>query len=379
MSDNQERNNSKLSDSFVINTTPIDLEKDLTDKLHELRSKRDAVSLNHEDIKKANDRYNKFIIYLSLFTAMFETIKSQYDVEKESNESLYNFTVVTPIFLTTSVGILTALLKFKKFPEKMEELTKASEKCNYCITRIRELQQTLNFEDPEKTKNSYVKEVLNCYRDSLATVETSLYPDVRQDYYNKAQDNLIKIGEDDEVFKISISAIDKEIKDKKQQVEDGILSLEAIRQEKKEKEDNKIKNYLEGQEKKKAKKIQEANEKKEATEAQKLVKKQEAEKNKEEADAKKAIKNEEAQKIKDEAEARKLIKQREKKEAAEKKALEKKASSSGLSWIGLGGAQKKKKKRKDIESGENVTMDIDDDVEYVEEYEEVEVEVSDDE
>ena len=117
MSDNQERNNSKLSDSFVINTTPIDLEKDLTDKLHELRSKRDAVSLNHEDIKKANDRYNKFIIYLSLFTAMFETIKSQYDVEKESNESLYNFTVVTPIFLTTSVGILTALLKFKKFPE----------------------------------------------------------------------------------------------------------------------------------------------------------------------------------------------------------------------------------------------------------------------
>ena len=57
MSDNQERNNSKLSDSFVINTTPIDLEKDLTDKLHELRSKRDAVSLNHEDIKKANDRY----------------------------------------------------------------------------------------------------------------------------------------------------------------------------------------------------------------------------------------------------------------------------------------------------------------------------------
>ena len=375
MSDNQEQNISKISESFVINTTPIDLEKDLTDKLHELRSKRDAVSLNHEDIKKANDKYNKFIIFLSLFTAMFETIKSQYDVEKESNESLYNFTVVTPIFLTTSVGILTALLKFKKFPEKMEELTKASEKCNYCITRIRELQQTLNFEDPEKTKNSYVKEVLNCYRDSLATVETSLYPDVRQDYYNKAQENLIKIGEDDEVFKISISAIDKEIKDKKQQVEDGILSLQAIRQEKKDKEDIKIKNYLEGQEKKKAKKIQEANEKKEADEAQKLIKKQEAEKNKEEADAKKAIKNEEVQKTKDEIEAKKLLRQR---EIAEKKAAEKKTSSSGLSWIGLGGTPKKKKKRRDLES-QNVTMDIDDDVEYVEEYEEVEVEVSDDE
>ena len=35
----QERNNSKLSDSFVINTTPIDLEKDLTDKLHESNQK----------------------------------------------------------------------------------------------------------------------------------------------------------------------------------------------------------------------------------------------------------------------------------------------------------------------------------------------------
>ena len=47
MGDNQEQNNSKLSESFVINTSPIDLEKDLTDKLHELRSKRDAVSVSY--------------------------------------------------------------------------------------------------------------------------------------------------------------------------------------------------------------------------------------------------------------------------------------------------------------------------------------------
>ena len=95
-------------------------------------------------------------------------------------------------------------MNFKKFPERMEELTKASEKANFSITRIRELKQILNFEDHGVIKNTYTNEVLSGYRDSLEIIEKSLYPDVRQSYYEKAQANLLQIGKNSKDFKNDI-------------------------------------------------------------------------------------------------------------------------------------------------------------------------------
>ena len=187
-------------ESVIIKPTPINLEDDLTSKLREIRSKRDAVSLNHEDLKNENDKINKVIIVLSLFTAFLESVKTQLGLTSSSNKIVANLSALAPIALSTCVAIISSLLKFKKFPEKMEELTKASEKCSYSITRIRELKQILNFEDPPLVKNSYVNQVLEVYRESLNIVEQSLYPDTRQYYYKKAQRNLVSIGKDAEDF-----------------------------------------------------------------------------------------------------------------------------------------------------------------------------------
>tara|TARA_R110002020_G_scaffold142570_3_gene314775 strand:- start:8814 stop:9572 length:759 start_codon:yes stop_codon:yes gene_type:complete len=196
-----------VNDNVIIKPTPINLEDDLTSKLQEIRSKRDAVSLNHEDIKNSNDKYNKVIIVLSLFTAFVESLKTQLGLATSSNKVVANLSALAPIALSTCVAIISSLLKFKKFPEKMEELTKASEKCSYSITRIRELKQILNFEDPPLVKNSYVNQVLEVYRESLSTVENSLYPDVRQHYFKKAQKNLISISKDAQDYTDEINSI----------------------------------------------------------------------------------------------------------------------------------------------------------------------------
>ena len=187
--------------NVIIEPSEINLEKDLTEKLNELRAKRDAISLHHEDLKNSNDGYNKTIICLSLFTGFFETLKGQLDLNNSPNDFIRNGSAIAPIFLSTLVGIISSLMKFKKFPERMEELTKASEKANFSITRIRELKQVLNFEDHAVIKNTYTSEVLSCYRDSLEIIEKSLYPDVRQSYYEKAQANLLQIGKNSKEFK----------------------------------------------------------------------------------------------------------------------------------------------------------------------------------
>ena len=38
-----------MTEQVVIEPTPINLEQDLTEKLNEVRSKRDAISLHHEE------------------------------------------------------------------------------------------------------------------------------------------------------------------------------------------------------------------------------------------------------------------------------------------------------------------------------------------
>jgi len=196
-------------ENVIIKPTPLNLEDDLTSKLREIRSKRDAVSLNHEDLKNQNDKINKIIIVLSLFTAFLESVKTQLGLANSSNKIVSNLSALAPIALSTLVAIISSLLKFKKFPEKMEELTKASEKCSYSITRIRELKQILNFEEAPLVKASYVNQVLEVYRESLQVVENSLYPDVRQHYYKKAQNNLVSIGKDAEDFSTQLNNITK--------------------------------------------------------------------------------------------------------------------------------------------------------------------------
>ena len=197
----------------VVNEPELSIFDDLREKLLEIRSKRDALAFNHEDLKRSNDNFNKVIIMLSLFTAFCETVKSQLgltDPEGSYSKAVQNAASILPIFLSTCTGIISSLLKFKKFPEKMEEITKATEKCNFSILRIRQLQENINFQSPEVSLNTYNSEVMAFYRDALEAIEKTMYPKSRGDYFKTAQDNIIKIHDCEKEYTAQILAIKKE-------------------------------------------------------------------------------------------------------------------------------------------------------------------------
>jgi len=194
---------------IIINPKPLDLCEDLKNKLFEMRSKRDAVSINHSDLKKANDKYNKIIIILSLTTALTESVKVNLDLTNNPNPIISSVSSLAPIFLSTAVSIISSLLKFKKYNERMEQLITATEKCSYSISRLRGLIEILSFEERAIVKASYINEVLETYKDGLTAVESSLYPKLRQSYYKKAQDNLVTIRSDAETFQSNIDKINE--------------------------------------------------------------------------------------------------------------------------------------------------------------------------
>lgn len=181
------------ANNVIIECEPqLNIYESLNEKLLELRSKRDAVLLSHKLLKKKNDVYNKAIIYLSLVAACFETVKAQLGLA-DRKDFIAPMAILAPIFLTTAVTIISSLLKFKKFPEKMESNTKAAEKCYFAIIRIRQLIENLNFQEEYVSKSAYHTEVMVYYRDALDSIERTMYPKERTVLFLQAQKNLIDI------------------------------------------------------------------------------------------------------------------------------------------------------------------------------------------
>jgi len=179
----------------IISTEPIlDIYVELQNKYFEVRCKRDAVSLIHQQLNDENNWYNKVIICASLFTGFLETLKFQLELtDKDKHGSLIsNMSAIAPIFLSTGIAIISSLIKFKKYPETMETLTSALIKLNNVITKIRSLQEDLHYSPLQETKKTYQDVILTDYRTALLEIESSIYPSIRQNAFNKAQYNIIK-------------------------------------------------------------------------------------------------------------------------------------------------------------------------------------------
>ena len=169
-----------------INEPEIIIADELKKILLETRLNRDAIMLAHNDVNVLQDKYNKFIIILSLFSAFFESIKGQLDLA-ERKDFIGPLSILMPILLTTILGIVSSMMKFKKFPERMELLTKSTEKCNVTILKIRKLYESLNFQTPEISYSIFIDDVMSFYRDALDCYEKALYPNEHSKYLELAR------------------------------------------------------------------------------------------------------------------------------------------------------------------------------------------------
>jgi len=145
----------------------------LDDVINDLRSRRDCLSLAHEAIKAKSDQYNKIIIVLSLVTGAIESTK----IKMGWNS---NAVALIPIFMSSIIGMISALAKFEDFPTKMETLVQAISLLTNTLTKAR-------------NHTELDEDLLQEYHASLQANETSLYPDIRKTYLKQAHKNLLCI------------------------------------------------------------------------------------------------------------------------------------------------------------------------------------------
>ena len=141
--------------------------------INDLRSKRDALSLCHEELKSNNDDWNKGIILLSLTGGLMESAKMKLNLTGA-------WWGLLPIIVSSVIASMSSLIKFRKYPERMEVL----------IQGISLLTNSLN-----KCRNhkEVDDDILMDYNMSLEKLETSIYPSVRKKYLKQSHKNLIEI------------------------------------------------------------------------------------------------------------------------------------------------------------------------------------------
>ena len=148
----------------------------------DLKAKRDALSLCHEELKKDSDDWNKTIIVLSLVNGMIETVKIQLQLNSSGFKLL-------PIFISSIIAIVSSLIKFRDYPRRMEVL----------IQSISMLTDTLNkYRNHKQIDDELIRE----YNNALEKLETSIYPDIRRKYLYLSHKNLLSIMKlEDKYFK----------------------------------------------------------------------------------------------------------------------------------------------------------------------------------
>ena len=163
--------------------------RELNQIIQDLKAKRDALGLAHEELKRENDSWNKCVIIVSLTTGMFESMKLQMGWNN-------NIVLLVPIALSSVIAMISALIKFKNFPNQMEIILQSQS----LITH------TLNVARNEETISP---SLLTQYHESLEKLETSIYPDMRKKYMKASHTNLISIYKQEKKFYNEIDNINK--------------------------------------------------------------------------------------------------------------------------------------------------------------------------
>lgn len=153
----------------------------------DLKSKRDALLLAHEQLKKDNDDWNKCIIVLSLFTGMFESCKIKMGWDSDA-------VALVPILLSSIIASVSALIKFKKFPEQMEVILQSQSLLTHTLSNAR-------------NQEEITQDLLKEYHESLEKLETSIYPDIRKKFLKQSHSNLISIMKQEAKFYDLISKV----------------------------------------------------------------------------------------------------------------------------------------------------------------------------
>jgi len=165
-----------------VNKTKQELEQSV-------RIRRDSLQTLHRRLKKDSDAFQLWIMGISTLSGSVEVAKMSLEIQTPALD-------LTSIFFASICTILAAVMRFKDYNNKLESLVKSSSELTNVLKSIRD-SPNVNIEMIEK------------YNQSLAIVETVLYPDQRKKYFALAEKGIVLITKDELIFNSKIDKVEK--------------------------------------------------------------------------------------------------------------------------------------------------------------------------
>tara|TARA_B100001115_G_scaffold114108_1_gene84636 strand:+ start:1434 stop:2783 length:1350 start_codon:yes stop_codon:yes gene_type:complete len=153
-----------------------DFNKHLQQKLSLLSERLDLLQMKYNGYKKWFDRTNITIIIISTVLSVFESFRLEIqDLIDENNHALSILFNMTPIVISSTITCSAAIIKFKKYQEKMENMQFTREKVITSISRIEQVKESLWFNNEEEEfiqiKENYLNEVFTIYNESITELK----------------------------------------------------------------------------------------------------------------------------------------------------------------------------------------------------------------
>ena len=143
-----------------------------------LKRRNSILALKSSTIKYKHDTVNILTIIISTSLTCLETIKSEFSLSTNDNINVRRGAVIVPILLTSYIAVSMSVLKFKRYTETLEELTKISEKLVFVVCRLRRVVEdahmTKTIEELYKVKLNYSKEPFDLYMNAREALDRAL-------------------------------------------------------------------------------------------------------------------------------------------------------------------------------------------------------------
>lgn len=174
-----------------------DFKNHLQRKLNRLDERLTILQMKYNTYKQWYDRFNILIIIISSTLSIFEAFRNQIGSIIVEDTGFYYFFNMVPITISSTITCTAAIIKFKKYQEKMENMQFARDKVILAISKIKEIQETLWFSSEREfmgIKQKYLTDVYNVYNESHSELERHIkYSDYEK--YRKKIRKKININE----------------------------------------------------------------------------------------------------------------------------------------------------------------------------------------
>ncbi len=157
----------------------------------DLKSKRDALLIGHQQLKRDSDDWNKAVIVISLVTGLLESIKMKLQLTS-------NVWSLMPILLSSITATMASLIKFRNFNQRMEIYLQSASLLTNTLLKARNHQE---LDD----------ELKNEYNQALEKIETALYPSERKIFIRISQRNLVDIMAQEQKYYDKIEKVNNNI------------------------------------------------------------------------------------------------------------------------------------------------------------------------